>query len=105
MYMSRQECLLHLFRYSDDILFGPKARWDGTPGRLISWGETVVDTRERLRRGDLEITAETIQGKKTVVATLRDPFQGRHHQFEHKNSARALSPGFLFVTCPVLQER
>ena len=105
MYVSRQECLLHLFKYSDDILFGPEARWDGTPGPLISWGVTVVDTRERLRRGDVEITAETIQGKKTVVATLRDPFQGRHHQFEHKNSARALSPGFLFVTCPVLQER
>ena len=23
-----------------DILFGPKARWDGTAGPLISWGAT-----------------------------------------------------------------
>ncbi len=32
------------------ILFGPEARWDGSPGPLISWGETVVDAREQLRR-------------------------------------------------------
>ena len=50
MYMSGQECLLRLFKYSDYILFGPEARWDVSPNSVISWGETVVDTRERLRR-------------------------------------------------------
>ncbi len=32
------------------VLFGPEARWDRSPGPVISWGETVVDTGERLRR-------------------------------------------------------
>ena len=100
MNVSRQECLLHLFKYSDDILFGPEARWDGTPGPLISWGVTVVDTRERLRRGDVEITAETIQGKKTVVATLRDPFQGRHHHFEHTKKRPSVEPGLPVCHLP-----
>ena len=32
------------------VLFGPDARWNGSPAPLISWGETVIDARERLRR-------------------------------------------------------
>ena len=32
------------------VLFGPDARWDGSPGLPLSWGETVIDARERLRR-------------------------------------------------------
>ena len=37
------------------VLFGPEARWDASPGPLISWGETVVDARERLRRDFLAL--------------------------------------------------
>ena len=37
------------------VLFGPDARWNVSPEPLISWGETVIDARERLRRDFLSL--------------------------------------------------
>ena len=30
------------------FLYGPEARWDETPPQHISWGRTIVDSRDRL---------------------------------------------------------
>jgi hypothetical protein len=32
------------------LLYGPDARWDPTPGPLLSMGRPVIDARDRLRR-------------------------------------------------------
>ena len=37
------------------FLFGPDARWDALPDPLLSWGSTVVATREKLRRDFLAL--------------------------------------------------
>ena len=30
------------------LLYGPRARWDARPPDVVSWGSTIVRTRERL---------------------------------------------------------
>ncbi len=50
-------------RYAGDVevvwdiyfLFGPEARWEELPDPLLSWGNTVVGTREKLQRDFLAL--------------------------------------------------
>ena len=37
------------------FLFGPEAQWETLPEPLLSWGRTVVDAREKLRRDFLAV--------------------------------------------------
>jgi hypothetical protein len=48
------------------ILYGPQASWEKAPPAIVSWGNTIVRTRDQLRREVLPLLEEKTSGRGAV---------------------------------------